>query len=153
MPNIPDFKRERKSLDLSDPLIKQFIELPPYAHNENGELVNATSDPILVENGFINIQDYIDSFADDCDLYKILDRVAASGDMSLLNRKEGAYLDISGMPDNIHEASKMSEVANQKVNSLSAEEKAALFKILGIEIENKENVKEVNNDNINEEAQ
>ena len=93
--------------------MQKFIEIPPYAKDDKGKIINMTSEPVLKENGEFDIQDYIQSFYEDCDLYHLLAKVARTGDMSLLNQKQGVYADISNMPDNIHDAQAAVKMFNQ----------------------------------------
>lgn len=91
--------------DYSDPYIKQFIEIKPYQKDENGKFLNTEDYPILKELEPINIQDYIDSFKDECDIYNILERVA-KGETNLLNQKTPIFksdADISNIPNNIND--------------------------------------------------
>lgn len=93
----------RTGLDYSRNTEDIFEEIPPYAKDENGKFLNETSEPIIKKTGVINIQEKIDSYKDEVDIYKILARVAASGDDSLLNIKQGVYGDYSSIPDNIND--------------------------------------------------
>lgn len=91
--------------DYSDPYIKQYIEIKPYQKDENGNFLNTEDYPILKELEPINIQDYIDSFKDECDIYNILERVA-KGETNLLNQKTPIFkcdADISNIPNNTNE--------------------------------------------------
>ena len=143
---------KRKSLDLSNRKVKKFIEIPPYAKDDKGKIINMTSEPVLKENGEFDIQDYIQSFYEDCDLYHLLAKVARTGDRSLLNQKQGVYADISNMPDNIHDAQAAVKNAGMSYSGLNENEKLLVLKALGIDIPGftdkpaKEDVKEVNNE-------
>ena len=57
--------------DLSNEFEETFEEIPPYAKDEKGNWLNDTSVPKLVPTGKINIQDRIQSYYDDVDIYKI----------------------------------------------------------------------------------
>lgn len=54
----------------------------------------------LEEVGKEDIYDYIQSFADSCDLNLLMERVKATGDDSLISRVQGVYMDASELPDN-----------------------------------------------------
>lgn len=89
--------------DLSRETEKVFIEVPPFAVNEKGEFLNKTDSPILKENGVVNVQEKIQSFKDDVDIYKILEKVALTGDTSILNQKIGSFADLVNLPDNVND--------------------------------------------------
>lgn len=89
--------------DLSNELEEVFIELPPFAIDEEGNFLNKTASPILKSNGFVNVQEKIQSFKDDVDIYKILEKVALTGDSSFLNKKIGTFADICDLPDNVND--------------------------------------------------
>lgn len=90
-------------LDYSNQFEDVFEEIPPFTKNEKGEWLNETSEPKIIKTGKINIQEKIDSYADDVDIYKILARVAASGDDSILCEAQGVYGDFSAVPTNIND--------------------------------------------------
>jgi len=56
----------------------------------------------VVACGRTNLQDYIDSFHAECDIYNILRRIS-NGEIDLLSQKNGSYVDITSIPDNIHD--------------------------------------------------
>lgn len=96
--------RSRTGLNLSNKFEDVYEEIPPYAVDVvTGELLNKTPDPILKCIGKKNIFEEIQSFRDDCDIYKILERVAISGDTSFLNRRVGLFGDFVNLPDNIND--------------------------------------------------
>lgn len=53
--------------------------------------------------GTIDLYERIQSFKDDCDLELIVARCTASGDFTPLQRVQGFYADVSGMPKNLAE--------------------------------------------------
>lgn len=71
-------------------------------------------------------QAYIDSFADDCGVYQVLKKFAKSGDLSLLNRAEGFYGDISGLPVDELNPAKYAAAAEASTSKLS--------KVLGVDL-------------------
>lgn len=109
---------ERKGIDLSNPYEETFIELEPYARNDKGEFLNDSPFPKLVSNGKVNVQERIDSFRDDVDLYKILDKVLTTGDISYLDRKAGFYGDISDLPDNYNDLQDYYKNVSKEFNTL-----------------------------------
>lgn len=95
---------EKPSFDYSNPMEDVFIEVPPYSVDlETGDLLNKTPYPILKKVGQRNVDDIIQSYAYDCDIYKILEKVAISGDYSLLNVRPGSYGDYLNLPDNLND--------------------------------------------------
>lgn len=93
---------EKTGLDYSNTKEPIYTEIPPYTKDENGEWLNESSFPIIVQTGYVNVQEKIQSYADDVDIYKILERFAYSGDTTLINRSHGIYTDVSNIPDNLH---------------------------------------------------
>lgn len=90
--------------DLSNSLIDIYSELPPFAIDlDTGKLLNPERDPKKVLAGKRDLQEEIESYRDDCDIYKILAKVAASGDTSFLNRKVGTFADLAHLPDNMND--------------------------------------------------
>ena len=91
--------------DLSNEFEETFIEIAPFTKDEKGNWLNDTSVPKLVPNGKINIQERIQSFVDDVDIYKILERFAYTGDMALFNQRSciDNDIDISNLPDNLND--------------------------------------------------
>lgn len=58
--------------------------------------------PVLVEVGTVDIQEHIQSFAQEVDINRIVSR-AVNGDTTVLQRVQGTFADISGLPTNVHE--------------------------------------------------
>ena len=108
--------------DCSDPYQKTYKELPPYAVDpETKKILNKKSVPILVEDEPFNIDEYIQSFKDDCDIYTILEKFALTGctDTSLINKGVMSFGDISELPDNFNDLNEYFEKANKKLDSFS----------------------------------
>lgn len=78
--------------------------------------------PTVIVTGKTNIDDYIQSFKDDTDIYKILDRLSMSGAQPPVVPLE-QFADISNVPDNIHEAYKQVEYAKVVFNSLPVDKR------------------------------
>lgn len=70
-----------------------------------------------------NIPDSINAFKDECDIYTILSRYSQTGDISILDRKEGVYLDATGFPRSLAEMHKVCTQARAYYDSLSDEER------------------------------
>lgn len=95
---------EKIGQDLSDPIVKIYQEVPPYAVDpETGEFINKSSRPKIVEVGQKNIDEEIQSYKDSVDTYKILEKFALTGDNSIINRRVGEFGDIVDIPDNIND--------------------------------------------------
>lgn len=124
----------RLSQDLSNEVEPIYQEVDPWTKDEKGNFI--TEDEVkLVKIGECNLQDKINSYREETNLYSILKNIASgNADMSALNKRAGVYADISNLPDNYQALAKMStnvdSVANK--NGLSAEEKLVLKKLLGM---------------------
>ena len=84
----------------------------------------------LVKTGERNLQDEINAAAKGITPYEVFDRVAKTGDKSLLGEDTGFYGDASGAPETISDAYKMlSNAASQQAAlDKAAADKAALDK-------------------------
>lgn len=60
----------------------------------------AGKEATLVKVGESDLQDYIQSFADECDVSRIVQRYA-NGDASVLQRLQGVYCDVTGVPTDL----------------------------------------------------
>lgn len=85
-------KRPRKGA----PVGSRFAEDIALKYDERGNRV-------FYSKGTIDLYERIQSFKDDCDLELIVARCTASGDFSPLQRVQGFYADVSGMPKNLME--------------------------------------------------
>lgn len=113
---------EKTAVDCSDPFQKTYKELPPYAVDiETKKIINKKSVPVLVEDEPFNIDEYIQSFKDDCDIYTILEKFALTGctDTSLINKCVMSFGDISDLPDNFNDLNEYFDNANKKLTSFS----------------------------------
>lgn len=111
---------------------KQYV----WAKDEN-------SKEYLQETAPINIQDEIESYADECDIKNIVRK--ASFDPEFLKSlsqgaMDGTELDITEWPQNIHEYHQMMATAQAKAMELATMQKKAKAET-EIEIENKEEEK------------
>lgn len=90
--------------DLSRETEEIFEEVAPYAVDvATGKLLNETSVPKIISKGFINVHEKIQTFAKECDIYSILEKYAASGDITLLSAREAGYGDLSDLPTNLND--------------------------------------------------
>ena len=84
------------------------------------EITNDDGVREVVQIGVTDVQDYIQASFEDTLIYNVLARVA-SGDTSLLNQVAGEYLDLTDLPKNIHEASRLVNQSEQFFSSLPAD--------------------------------
>ena len=52
----------------------------------------------MVQDGYINSYDDIQSHADSCDMGLIMERYRLTGDTSVFNQRNGFYADVAGFP-------------------------------------------------------
>lgn len=112
----------KSKMDYSNPLQDRWKEIPPYAVDlETGKIINKLSVPVLVPDEPFNIDEYIQSFKDDCDIYTILEKFALTGctDTSLINKGVMSFGDISDLPDNFNDLNEYFEAANKKIAKYS----------------------------------
>lgn len=112
----------KTGLDYSRKLEKRFVEVPPYSCDvQTGKILNKTSEPILVEDDPFDVDEYIQSFKDECDIYTILEKFALTGctDSTLINRKVMSFGDISDLPDNFNDLNKYFDEANAKIKEFN----------------------------------
>lgn len=108
--------RQKTGQDCSNKYIRQFVEIPPYTKDDKGKFINESSKTILKEIEPFDMDEYIQSFKEDTDIYVILKKFNMSGDISLLNQKQGFYEDISELPDNHFDLEYMSESIKMAYN-------------------------------------
>lgn len=77
----------------------------------------------LVETGEHDLYADIQSHKDSCDLQLIINRYF-NGDPAALSRVQGVYMDVSEMPENIHEAMQLMETARKDFDTLPVDIKA-----------------------------
>lgn len=82
----------------------------------------ALGDKELVETGKTNVYEYIQSFKDECSLDKILAR--ASADPSVLQARQGVFVDSTGLPRTLAELMDVMSTAEKFYNDLQPAEKA-----------------------------
>lgn len=106
--------RPRKMVShVGEPVKKQFIGRYDY----NGDVE-------LVEDGVRNVYDEIQSYADECSMDNILRRFAA-GDVSVLSKSQGVYVDASQLPEHFVDMCNLVAEVERKFNLLPVEERAA----------------------------
>lgn len=80
-----------------------------------------TNPPILKKVGETDQQALIQSFADQCDVNRIVQRFEA-GDSSVLGRVQGLYADVSGYPTDAVSLMNLGAIATSAWDSLTLEE-------------------------------
>lgn len=113
---------KRTKQDCSDPMQKRWKEIPPYAvDTKTGKFINKTAISILVPDEPFNIDEYIQSFKDDCDIYAILEKFALTGctDTSIINKGVMSFGDISELPDNFNDLNEYFENASKKLSQFN----------------------------------
>lgn len=107
-------ERPRKMCShVGEPVKKQFVGRFDY----NGNIE-------LVEEGLRNVYDEIQSYADECSMDNILRRFAA-GDVSVLSKSQGVYVDASQLPDHFVDMCNLVADVERKFNLLPVEERAS----------------------------
>lgn len=105
--------RARKMVShVGEPVKKEFVG--HYDYNGNVE---------LVETGVRNLYDEIQSYADECSMDSILRRFAA-GDVSVLSRSQGVYVDASQLPEHFVDMCNLVADVEREFNLLPVEERA-----------------------------
>lgn len=131
MKNLP-INKHRYPIDLSRETEDTYIAIPPFATNKDGEVINMSIKTKLMKNGKVNIQEKIQSYHDEVDLYHILNRVANVEEAVALHGHDKVYADISGMPSDFHSMVNSHIDSKASFDSLSDSEKAAVLKYFGL---------------------
>lgn len=107
-----DVRPRKMCSHVGEPVKKQFVGR--YDYNGNVE---------LVEEGVRNVYDEIQSYADECSMDNILRRFAA-GDVSVLSKSQGVYVDASQLPEHFVDMCNLVAEVERKFNLLPVEERA-----------------------------
>ena len=127
MENLSRRERPNKRvLDYSRKTEKTFVEVPPYAVDDQGNFINKSKYYKLVPGKDVNIYDKIQSFKNDVDIYSILAKVQQTGDLSLLNRSNPSFIDMAGCPDNLYDLYKWFQTEGKRFQKLPEEIKKAV---------------------------
>lgn len=115
--------RVKTGLDYSNKFEKRFKEIPPYAVDLDGKIINKKSVPVLVEDEPFDVDEYIQSFKEECDIYTILEKFALTGctDTEIINKGVMSFGDISELPDNINEMNDYYKKVEAKLADMSEE--------------------------------
>lgn len=81
--------------------------------------------------GQLNLYDYINSFADEVDINKLIAKCHVAGDFSLLNRVQGFFGDFTGIPTHVTDLKNEISKIDAIFASLPSEVKAAYGDIGG----------------------
>lgn len=74
----------------------------------------------LVESGHRDVNEYIQSSRDDCDVYSVIERFNR-GDVSALNQVDGGqFMDVIGLPTNLAQAQQMLIDVQSRFDNLPA---------------------------------
>ena len=108
--------------DLSNEFEDVYEEIQPFAVDpKTGEFLNNSSIPKIVKTGKINVQEKIQSFSNDVELYHILEKFAYSGDTAFINARECQYGDISDMPTDLNSFASLVNLQLDKLKSINPE--------------------------------
>lgn len=108
-----DVRPRKMCSHVGEPVKKQYVGR--YDYNGNIE---------LVEEGLRNVYDEIQSYADECSMDNILRRFAA-GDVSVLSKSQGVYVDASQLPEHFVDMCNLVADVEREFNLLPVEERAA----------------------------
>ena len=115
--------RPKPGCDYHKEFIEQYVEYPPFAvDEETGEVLNKSSQPILVRVADKNLYEETQSYKEEVDIYNILKQYAETGDESLINRRVTSFMDIADIPDNINELHGYFEAKAKLLNEFSTED-------------------------------
>lgn len=141
-PTMYQNDNNKTGLDYSNPYEDIFEEIPPYTKGQDGKWLNETSEPIIKKTGKVNIQEKIDSFKDETDIYKILEKVAASGDD--ISVQSNQCVDISNIPTDYNT---FNEYVGNHIDALQQLPKEISSLILKDDLTEKELTKAIENYN------
>lgn len=110
-----------------DNYIREYTLLRPLAKDEKGKILNDTRFDKFEETSKTDLQEYIDSFYDECDIYKILERCARSGDFSILLNDTKEYGDTTPFKDNRPDNDETLKKLQTNYENINADVKAALL--------------------------
>lgn len=111
--------------------LTQFTAIGQHFHAPTGEKTETRHNPVMHENGRrelvrnkkVAIYDLIQSHKEECEIENIIRR-AVEGDYSILQKRHGQFMDITGMPSSIAEAQQFIMDMKEEFNTLPKEIKA-----------------------------
>ena len=110
------FSRVNKPATIAQPKCEKIV--PTY-----GKEIDKDGKVHIVETGKTNLYEKIQACKDDTLIYNILDRFAA-GDISVLQKNQGVYADLTDMPKTLAEAQQSLITAENIFNNLPLEVRA-----------------------------
>lgn len=110
------FSRTNKPATIAQPKCEKIV--PTY-----GKEIDKDGKVHIVETGKTNLYEKIQACKDDTLIYNILDRFVA-GDVSVLQKNQGVYADITEMPKTLAEAQQSLITAENYFNSLPLDVRA-----------------------------
>lgn len=87
--------------------------------DDNGKKVGSHEEIVFEQTGTESISEYINSFNDTTDIKKIFERYQM-GDVSVLTKRVGEYVDSVGIPDNLLDAQLMLKNGEKLFNEIPA---------------------------------
>lgn len=138
MSSVNYVPRARTAQDLSRRTEKTFINVPPYTLNPNAlsdedRFLNKSDTFILIPGEDKDIQEEIQSFASDCDIYNILRRASSGLDVSNSFTGKGIYGDFSAIPTNPLDVEQQQRELRHSLDSVPADVKDAVLSELSPE--------------------
>lgn len=104
-----------------------FVPEPVEAGSETKEEFQAVYTPdggkVLKKVGEFNLYKFIQSFADEVDVNRIVNAAVSMQDPSLLQRSKGVFADVSGLPSDMASQRDIYDAIIGKYNSLGGDEK------------------------------
>ena len=129
----------KTGLDYSRTKEDIFTEIQPYAVDiQSGQFLNKSPFPILKKTGCIDVNEKIQSYASECDIYKILEKFALTGDSTFINQRVGNFGDFCNLPDNIND---FNNLMNKYFDTLKAQDKDVAKMILNDKVTTEEIIK------------
>lgn len=94
----------KTGVDLSRTTEDVYTEVLPGSYDlVTGKVINKTSVSKFVKTGVIDVNEKIQSYKSECDIYSILERFINSMDQSLLSARPCSFADIVDLPNNIND--------------------------------------------------
>lgn len=120
--------RVRTAASRGDVFQDVYKEVLPGSYDlKTGKILNKSSHSEFVKVGKVDVNAKIQSYADECDVYKILERFAITQDPTLLNQRVGNFLDITKIPDNYNDFANMMNKYWAEVGKMDKDVAKALF--------------------------
>lgn len=107
------YDRERITSCVGDPMVNDYESVVDKDGSRHLEIVGQHS-----------LYDEIQAFKDSCDLKKIIEKFQLTGDVSLLQQKQGFYADVTEYPQTMAEMIQLSDYARKIFDSLPVDDKA-----------------------------